>query len=125
MVQLIRCATSEISSTHDIAYDTLYRQCIHIILELADIFPKPELVPDPMQVVPLQRTPHSCQAPPTPSPSTCTALPPMSNLVASALTTPIEPPPAPALAQNPITCALVLPDIALLTTSPSPLPMLS
>jgi hypothetical protein len=116
---------SKISSTHDKAYDTLYRQYIHIIPELADVFPKPEPFPEPVQDAPLQRTPHSCHVLPTPSPSTCVALPPLPDLVASTLTAPIELPPAPVPALDLITCALVLPDVTPLMTLPSLLPALS
>ena len=120
----MRCAASEISSTHDVAYGTLYRQCIRIIPELADVFPKPEPVPEPMQDAPSQRTSHSRHEPPTPSSSARVASPPALDLVASAPTAPV-PPPVPATALDLVARAPVLSDVAPPTTSPSSLPTLS
>ena len=116
VVQLMKRAGSEISSTHNEAYDNLYWHCIHIIPELAEVLPKPKLSPEPMPDVPLQRKSHSHHVPPTPLPSACTALPPMTDFVASMLDVPVEPPPMPATAP-------VLSDVAPLTTSPLSPPM--
>ena len=58
-------AENETLNTHDEAYDTLYRQCVRIIPELANELPKPEPLPKPMQDVP----PHSAPATPSPAPA--------------------------------------------------------
>ena len=113
VIQLMKRVGSEISSTHNEAYDNLYWHCICIIPELAKVLPKPEPSLEPMPDAPSQRKSHSHHALPTPLPSACTALPPMTDFIASVLDVPVEPPPMPATA---------LDLIAPLTTSPSLLP---
>jgi len=57
VVQLMRNVQNKNLSFHDRAYDTLYRQCTHIIPELADMLPKPEASSKIVQDAPLQRSP--------------------------------------------------------------------
>ena len=103
-------------SIHNEDYDALYRQCTHIIPELADILPKPEASSELVQDAPPQRSPHDCQAPPAPLSPARSPSPPIPEILtsptdptASALAAPVDP--------LPLTLARTL---ALSTASPSP-----
>ena len=102
-------------SIRDKDYDALYRQCTHIIPELADILPKLESSSELVQDAPLQRSPRNCQAPPALSSPARSPSPPVPEILisptdpaASALAAPVNPSPLT------FTCTL-----ALSTASPS------
>jgi len=107
VVPLMRNVQNENLSIHDEAYSALYRQCIHIIPELAEVLPKPELSHEPVQNAPVQSTSHNCQAPSAPSSPARTPSSPIpelltspTDLVTSALDAPVDPSPAPPPASD-------------------------
>ena len=120
VVPLMRNVQNENLSIHNEAYSALYRQCIHIIPELAEVLPKPESSHKPMRNAPVQSTSRNCQAPSAPSSPTHTPLSPIpelltspTDLVTSALDAPVDPSPVPPPASDFV-------DHAPSTTPPSP-----